>query len=124
MGNHDFHPEVFQLFDGYTHGFIDRREFLEGVSKFAVGGMTAAAILQAAPDPPFDGIVPLAQQCEERIEIAAQVRPVDTPASNQTRRRIDRPIGLRRQPFALFVQKIQSSSAAAMIATSEAGATI
>ena len=47
MANYDFHPEVFQLFDRYTHGFIDRREFLESVSKFAVGGMTAAAILQA-----------------------------------------------------------------------------
>ena len=42
-----FQPEVFKWFDLYTHGFIDRREFLEGVSKFAVGGMTAAAILEA-----------------------------------------------------------------------------
>jgi carboxymethylenebutenolidase len=47
MANHDFHPEVFRLFDRYTHGFIDRREFLEGVSRFAVGGLTAAGILQA-----------------------------------------------------------------------------
>ncbi len=43
----NFHPEIFKFFDRYTHGFIDRREFLEGVSKFAVGGMTAAAILEA-----------------------------------------------------------------------------
>ena len=43
----DLHPEVFKFFDSYTHGFIDRREFLEGVSKFAVGGITAAAILDA-----------------------------------------------------------------------------
>ena len=42
-----FHPEIFRFFDRYTHGFIDRREFLEGVSKFAVGGMTGAAILEA-----------------------------------------------------------------------------
>ena len=42
-----FHPEIFRFFDRYTHGFIDRREFLEGVSKFAAGGMTAAAILEA-----------------------------------------------------------------------------
>src|SRR5205823_6953954 len=43
----DFHPEVFKLFDRYIHGFIDRREFLESVGRFAAGGMTAAAILEA-----------------------------------------------------------------------------
>ena len=43
----DLHPEVFKLFDSYTHGFIDRREFLEGVARFAVGGISAAAILDA-----------------------------------------------------------------------------
>ena len=43
----DVHPEVFKIFDRYVHGFIDRREFLEKVSKFAGGGITAAAILDA-----------------------------------------------------------------------------
>lgn len=43
----DLHPDVFKIFDRYTHGFIDRREFLERVSKYAVGGMTATAILDA-----------------------------------------------------------------------------
>src|SRR5688572_29764481 len=43
----DFHPDVFKLFDRYIHGFIDRREFLDSVSKYAVGGMTAAGILAA-----------------------------------------------------------------------------
>jgi len=43
----DLHPEVFKLFDRYVHGFIDRRDFLDSVSRFAVGGITAAAILEA-----------------------------------------------------------------------------
>src|SRR5215204_2316788 len=43
----DLHPDVFKLFDRYVHGFIDRRDFLESVSRFAVGGVTAAAILDA-----------------------------------------------------------------------------
>jgi carboxymethylenebutenolidase len=43
----DFHPEIFKSFDLYTHGLIDRRGFLESASKFAVGGMTAEAILAA-----------------------------------------------------------------------------
>src|SRR6187200_2776563 len=47
----DFHPEVLRLFDGYVHGRIDRRGFLEGAAKFAVGGVTAAALLEAlSPD--------------------------------------------------------------------------
>ncbi|MGH2399965.1 MAG: dienelactone hydrolase family protein, partial [bacterium] len=47
----DLHPDVFRIFDRYVHGFIDRREFLESVSRFAVGGITAAAILDAfTPD--------------------------------------------------------------------------
>jgi len=43
----DFDPKVLNLFDRYVHGLINRREFLEGVSKFAVGGLTAAAILES-----------------------------------------------------------------------------
>ena len=42
----DFDPELLKLFDRYVHGMIDRRGFLDGASKFAVGGLTAAAILQ------------------------------------------------------------------------------
>jgi carboxymethylenebutenolidase len=43
----DFHPEVLRLFDGYVHGRLDRRGFLEGAAKFAVGGVTAATMLEA-----------------------------------------------------------------------------
>jgi len=43
----DFHPEVLRLFDRYVHGLIDRRAFLGGAAKFAVGGMTASMLLDA-----------------------------------------------------------------------------
>lgn len=43
----DFHPEVLRLFDKYVHGGLDRRGFLEGAAKFAVGGTTAVALLEA-----------------------------------------------------------------------------
>jgi carboxymethylenebutenolidase len=43
----DFPPEVLKLFDGYVHGMISRREFLDGAAKFAVGGFTAAAMLES-----------------------------------------------------------------------------
>jgi carboxymethylenebutenolidase len=43
----DFHPEVLRLFDQYVHGGIDRRGFLDGAARFAVGGTTAAMLLEA-----------------------------------------------------------------------------
>ncbi len=43
----DFPQEVLNLFDRYVHGGIDRREFIDRASKYAVGGMTAAAMFEA-----------------------------------------------------------------------------
>jgi carboxymethylenebutenolidase len=43
----DFDPEVMRLFDRYVHGALDRRGFLDGAAKFAVGGVTAAGLLEA-----------------------------------------------------------------------------
>src|SRR5258705_4577001 len=55
----DFHPEILRLFDRYVHGMIDRRGFLDGAAKFAVGGMTAAAMLQTlSPNYPYAEQVP------------------------------------------------------------------
>ena len=43
----EFPQEVLDLFDRYVHGDIGRRDFLEGAKKFAVGGWTAATILES-----------------------------------------------------------------------------
>jgi len=43
----DFPEEVLSLFDKYVHNIIGRREFLDGAAKFAVGGVTAEALLEA-----------------------------------------------------------------------------
>jgi carboxymethylenebutenolidase len=42
----DFPQELLDLLDGYVHGAISRREFLDGAQKFAVGGVTAAALFE------------------------------------------------------------------------------
>jgi carboxymethylenebutenolidase len=42
----DFPQGLLDLFDGYVHGGISRRQFLDGAQKFAVGGVTAGALLQ------------------------------------------------------------------------------
>lgn len=43
----DFPAGVMKLFDGYVHGDISRRDFLDGAAKFAVGGVTAAAMFES-----------------------------------------------------------------------------
>ena len=42
----DFPQELLDLFDGYVHGGISRRQFLDRAQKFAVAGVTAAALFQ------------------------------------------------------------------------------
>ena len=41
----DFSPELLELYDFYAHGMITKREFLDRAGKYALGGLTAAAIL-------------------------------------------------------------------------------
>ena len=43
----EFPQELLNLFDRYVHGDIQRRDFLDGAKKFAVGGLTAAGILES-----------------------------------------------------------------------------
>jgi carboxymethylenebutenolidase len=42
----DYPQELLDLFHEYQHGDISRRDFLDRAKKFAVGGVTAAAILE------------------------------------------------------------------------------
>lgn len=47
----DFSPELLELYDFYVHGKISRRDFLDRATKFAIGGLTATAILASlSPD--------------------------------------------------------------------------
>ena len=43
----DFPQELLNMFDQYVHGDINRRQFLEGANKFAIGGLTAAALFES-----------------------------------------------------------------------------
>ena len=42
----DFPPEVLRLFDGYVHGNVTRREFLDRAARYATAGVSAAAMLE------------------------------------------------------------------------------
>jgi carboxymethylenebutenolidase len=43
----DFPQPVLDLFDGYVHGTVSRREFLDRARKYAVAGASAVAMLEA-----------------------------------------------------------------------------
>ena len=74
----DYPQELLDLFHEYQHGDIDRRTFLDRAVKFAVGGLTVAAI--------FEGLKPnyaWAQQVppdDKRIKVGYEV--VQSPAGN------------------------------------------
>jgi carboxymethylenebutenolidase len=78
----DFPTGVLSLFDGYVHGFIGRREFLDRAARFAVGGMTAAAMLESLrPD------YALAQQVpKDDARIHAEYLPYPSPKGSGTMR--------------------------------------
>lgn len=41
----DYDQALLDLYDDYAHGRLDRRDFLQGAAKFAVGGLTAESLL-------------------------------------------------------------------------------
>ena len=78
----DFAPEILELYDFYAHGMITKREFLDRAGKFAVGGLTAMALLdmlkpnyalaqQVAEEP--GAIVPVNSVAEARRILRAQL---------------------------------------------------
>src|ERR1700754_1400122 len=76
----DYPQELLDLFHEYQHGDIDRRTFLERAGRFAVGGLTVAAI--------FESLTPnyaWAQQVlpdDKRIKVGYET--VQSPAGNGT----------------------------------------
>jgi carboxymethylenebutenolidase len=55
----DFDQKLLDLYDDYAHGRVDRRGFFERAARFAVGGVTVAALLEAlAPNYAFAQQVP------------------------------------------------------------------
>jgi carboxymethylenebutenolidase len=88
----DFHPEVLSLFDRYVHGSIDRRAFLAGAARFAVGGMTAGMLLDAL-NPRFAEAEQVARD-DPRLE-ASTVEFGSPKGSGKVRGQLARPAGTK-----------------------------
>ena len=74
----DFPQELLHLFNGYLHGGISRRQFLDGAQKFAVGGVTAAALLQMLK-PNYAWAI---QVPPDDKRIRAEIQTVPSPQGN------------------------------------------
>ena len=58
--------EVFDLYDDYAHNRIDRRDFMQKLSAYAVGGMTVASLMSFLM-PDYQGAIQI-QQNDPRIK--------------------------------------------------------
>jgi carboxymethylenebutenolidase len=76
----DFDQRILELFDGYVHGRMSKRQFLDHAAKYTVGGITAAAVLdQLRPD------YALAQQVPpDDPSIETEVIEYDSPEGHGT----------------------------------------
>jgi carboxymethylenebutenolidase len=74
----DFPQGLLDLLDSYVHGAIGRREFLDGAQKFAVGGVTAAALVEMLK-PNYAWAI---QVPENDNRIRAQTVSVPSPQGN------------------------------------------
>jgi carboxymethylenebutenolidase len=71
----EFPQELLNLFDLYVHGDIDRRAFLDGAQKFAVGGVTATMLYESlAPNYAWAQQVP-----KDDKRISVDTISVDSP---------------------------------------------
>ena len=98
----DYPQELLDLFHEYQHGDIDRRTFLDRAGKFAVGGLTVAAI--------FEGLRPnyaWAQQVpadDKRIKVGYET--VQSPAGNGSiKGYLARPAQGKKHPAVLVIHE-------------------
>jgi len=62
----DINQDVFDLYDDYAHNKLDRRQFVEKLSLYAIGGLTVSSLLSFMSPNYADSI--LVKPDDERIE--------------------------------------------------------
>lgn len=98
----DFPQELLNLFDGYVHGTISRRQFLNGAQRFAIGGTTAVALLQMLK-PNYAWAV---QVPPDDKRIKAEYDTVPSPQGNGSiRGYLVRPVGATKLPAVLVIHE-------------------
>jgi carboxymethylenebutenolidase len=98
----DFPQELLDLFHQYVHGDINRRAFLDKAGKFAVGGLTAAGILDMLkPNYAWAQQVP-----KDDKRIRTEYATVSSPQGNGSiKGYLVRPVGAGKFPAVLVVHE-------------------
>jgi carboxymethylenebutenolidase len=98
----DYPQELLDLFHEYQHGDIDRRTFLDRSVKFAVGGLTVAAIFESLrPNYAWAQQVP---PDDKRIKVGYEV--VQSPSGNGSiKGYLARPAKGKKHPVVLVVHE-------------------
>ena len=98
----EFPQELSNLFDGYVHGGISRRQFLDRAQNYAVGGMTAAALFQMLK-PNYAWAIQVSPD-DERIK--AESATVPSPQGNgEIKGYLVRPANSAKLPVVLVVHE-------------------
>lgn len=98
----DYPQELLDLFHEYQHGDIDRRTFLDRAGKFAVGGLSVAAIFESLkPNYAWAQQVP---PDDKRIKVGYEV--VQSPAGNGSiKGYLARPAQRKKQAVVLVIHE-------------------
>src|SRR5262249_18620847 len=98
----DYPQELLDLFHEYQHGDITRRDFFERASKFAVGGLTVAAIFESLrPNYAWAQQVP-----KDDKRIKTETATVSSPQGNGSiKGYLAKPAGSGKHPAVLVVHE-------------------
>jgi carboxymethylenebutenolidase len=89
MEKKDLKPEIFEIYDDYAHNKIDRRQFMEKLSIYAVGGLTIPAILNSIL-PNYDQ--PEVKKDDARIKIKT-IKYNSPKGGGEIKGQLARPVG-------------------------------
>jgi carboxymethylenebutenolidase len=98
----DYPQELLDLFHEYQHGDIDRRSFLRDAAKFAVGGLTVAALVESLT-PNYAWAQTVLPQ-DKDLKVGYET--VDSPAGNgSVRGYLARPVKGKKFPAVLVIHE-------------------
>ena len=103
MTRNEIDPRVFDLYDNYCHGRIDRRQFLDRAAALTIGGVSALAMAQSLM--PSYAEAQLISFTDERIKARYVDYPSPGGTSGQMRGYLVQPTGERSFPAVLVIHE-------------------
>jgi len=103
MTRNEIDPRVFDLYDNYCHGRIDRRQFLDRAAALTIGGVSALAMAQNLM--PSYAEAQLISFTDERIKARYVDYPSPGGTSGQMRGYLVQPTGERSFPAVLVIHE-------------------